>query len=284
MAGLASESVRLALRDLDSDVSSHHLVRYASRVDGYLVTAKNSGTHGLRFMLSNAIAHHLELPPPARSSGPSSDAFIGHPKHGFTHERAPRIGSSHNIPSRLLTLTNHDTLSLPPTVVLVRDIREALLSYYVKWAERYALGGLPEFLRRPAPGQRKIDDLWWFIRFFNRWGEAAVGRPGEVLVVRHEDIRADPATWVRRIWSHWGVTLTQADIAAAVAVSGKAATARSLDPTHGETIVPDQARRDAVRLSPADEAYLAEMFARHLQHDFGYGLIARDVRHPALQA
>jgi hypothetical protein len=277
--GLASESVRLALRDFDSDLSSHHLVRYAARVDGFLVTAKNSGTHGLRFMLSTAIAHHLELPAPTRSSGPASDAFIGHPKHGFTHARAPRIGSSHTIPSRLLTMTGDEVWSLPPTVVLVRDIRQALLSYYVKWAERYDLGGLADFVRRPAPGRKKIDDVWWFIRFFNRWGEAAARRPEQVLVVRYEDLKADPALWVRRIWAHWGVTLSEGDVAAAAAVSGKDAVARTLDQTYGETIVPDRARREAIRLSDADERHLAGLFARHLKHDFGYGLIGPGDRH-----
>lgn len=278
MAHPTTESLRLALRDLDSDVSSHHLARYAGKVDGYLVTAKNSGTHGLRFMLSTAIAHHLELPAPTRSSGPESNAFIGHPKNGWAYERAPKIGSSHNIPSRLVGLLGAaDIMHLPPTVVLVRDIRQALLSYYVKWADRYALGSLSDYIRRPAPGEKGVDDVWWFIRFFNRWGEARANR--DILVVRHEDLKADPGVWVRRVWARWGVTLTDADIAAAVAVSGRDAVARTLDPDHAETIVPEQAKRDAVVLSDEDEAYLAEVFRRHLKHDFGYGLIAPAGRH-----
>lgn len=280
MADLASESVRLALRDFDSDISSHHLARYARKVDGYLVTAKNSGTHGLRFMLSTAIAHHLELPAPTRSSGPDSNAFIGHPKNGWAHDRAPRIGSSHNIPSRLVSLPGAaDLVHLPPTVVLVRDIRQALLSYYVKWAEAYDLGTLGDFIRRPAPGRRKIDDLWWFIRFFNRWGEVLAARPNEVLLVRHEDVRNSPSAWMRCIWAHWGITLTDADVRAALAVSDREAVARQLDPAHRETIVPDRARRDAIAFSAEDEAYLAEVFRRHLKHDFGYGLIAPAGRH-----
>lgn len=280
MADLASESVRLALRDIDSDLSSHHLARYARRVDGYLVTAKNSGTHGLRFMLSTAIAHHLELPAPMRSSGPDSNAFIGHPKNGWAHDRAPKIGSSHNIPSRLMSLPGAaELVHLPPTVVLVRDIREALLSYYVKWAEPYELGSLSDFIRRPAPGKRKIDDVWWFIRFFNRWGEVLAARPSDVLVVRHEDVKASPCAWVRCVWAHWGIILDDADVAAALAVSDREAVARTLDPAYAETIVPDRARREAAVLSDEDEAYLAELFRRHLKHDFGYGLIAPGDHH-----
>lgn len=285
MADLASEALRLALRDLDSDVSSHHLMRYAGRVDGYLVTAKNSGTHGLRFMLSHAIAHHLGLPPPETSSGPGSNGFIGHPKNGWAYPHTPKIGSSHNIPSRVMALLGTaDLLALPPTVVLVRDIHEALASYYVKWADAYGLGSFSDYLRRPAPGLKKVDDVWWFIRFFNRWGEALAARPDDIIVVRQEAMKRDPAAVIRRVWSHWGVVLSDADVSAGVAASSREAVEVKLDAGYGEAIVPDRRKREAVVLSDDDRVYLAELFARHLKHDFGYGLIAPGDRHPARQA
>jgi len=43
-------------------------VLYADRVDGFLISGHNSGTHWLRFMLSTAIAHRLGLPRPICSS------------------------------------------------------------------------------------------------------------------------------------------------------------------------------------------------------------------------
>ncbi|MDB5470313.1 MAG: hypothetical protein JWR84_1873 [Caulobacter sp.] len=268
---LATDTARLAGRDLENDVQAFHLVRYAASVDGFLATAKNSGTHWLRFMASHAIAHHLGLPSPERSSGPDSDAFIGHPKHRPVHGKAPRIGSSHNIPSRLITVAAEaGMLDLPPTVVLVRDPREALASYYVKWAQTYELGTFPEFLRRPAPGRKKIDDVWWFVRFFNRWGALAAALPGRVLVLRHEDLRADPGEGVRRLWAHWGVQLEDADVAGALAVSSKAAVAARLDPGYGEAIVPPEASRAAVLWTDEDRAFLSALMRGHLRHDFGY--------------
>lgn len=271
---MATDAQRLAGRDLENDLTSFHLVKYGPAVDGFLATAKNSGTHWLRYMASHAIAHHLNLPPPTHSSGPDSDVFIGHPKHARVHPAAPRIGSSHNIPSRLIApLVKAGLVRLPPTVVLVRGIPQALLSYYVKWRDEYPLGTLAEFLRRPPPGVRKIDDAWWFIRFFNRWGELAAALPSRVLVLRFEDLQADPGEGVRRAWAHWGVSLTDADVAAAVAVSGREAVARSLDPTYGETIVPDADKREAVALSVEDKAHLAGLFGAHLKHDLGYGLV-----------
>ncbi len=268
---MATDAQRLAGRDLENDLTSFHLVNYGGRVDGFLASAKNSGTHWLRFMASHAIADQLKLPPPSHSSGPGSDDFIGHPRHDRVHEAAPRIGSSHNIPSRLITAAAEaGMLHLPPTVVLVRDIRQALLSYYVKWQGTYALGTLSEFLRRPAPGKKKIDDVWWFIRFFNRWGALAAALPDEVLVVRHEDLKADPVAGIARIWNHWGVDLGPGALAAAEAVSAKSAVARSLDPGHGEAVVSDEAKRAAVTFSAEDHAFLDALLRDHLNHDFGY--------------
>ncbi|WP_374576182.1 sulfotransferase domain-containing protein [Phenylobacterium sp.] len=261
----------MALRDIGNDLSNFHILKYAGRVDGYLATSKNSGTHWLRFILSAAIAHRLGLPAPERSSGPDSDTFIGHPRHRKIHANAPRIGSSHNIPSRLVTLlAGLGLMRLPPTVVLVRDIREALLSYYVKWREPYGLGELSDFVRRPAPGRRKVEDLWWFVRFFNRWGGLARATPERVLVVRYEDVEYDPATWIRRIWAHWGVELADADVQAALAVSSRQVLAARLDPEHGEAVVSDAGARAAVRLSAADEAEVQRVLDGHLISSFGY--------------
>lgn len=267
---LATDSVALAGRDLENDLQAFHLVRYAGAVDGFLATAKNSGTHWLRFMASHAIAHRLNLAPPETSSGPGSDAFIGHPKHDRVHARAPRIGSSHNIPSRLITVAAEaGMLDLPPTVVLVRDPREALASYYVKWAEAYDLGTFSQFLRRPAPGRKKVDDVWWFVRFLNRWGALAAALPDRVLVLKHEELKADPGAGVRQLWAHFGVRLDSADVAAAVAVSSKQAIAEKLDPAYGEAIVPSEARR-AVVWTDEDRAYLSALLRGHLRHGFGY--------------
>ena len=43
---------RLLLADVRDDLSRFHLLHYGARVDGFLVSGHNSGTHWLRFMLS----------------------------------------------------------------------------------------------------------------------------------------------------------------------------------------------------------------------------------------
>src|SRR3954468_10981468 len=130
----------LWVADVRDDLSRFHLLHYGAKVDGFLISGHNCGTHWLRFMLSAAIAHHLALPRPERSSGPTSDVFIGHARHPRRFADAPRIGSSHHMPSRLVALGGAlGLVRLAPTVVLVRNIPDAVLSYFFKWREAKAL-------------------------------------------------------------------------------------------------------------------------------------------------
>jgi hypothetical protein len=274
----------LLAADLRDDLSRFHLLHYADRVDGFLISGHNSGTHWLRFMLSTAIAHRLELPRPAYSSGPQSDLYIGNARHRRRFAQAPRIGSSHHMPSRLVALLGLVGLvRLPPVVLLVRRIPDSLISYFFKWREAKALGPLDRYLAR-APQPQGVD-LWWFIRFFNRWGLLRRVFPQSVMVVRYEDVQRDPATWVRRIWAHWGVELDDADLTAAMSVSSRAAVQAHLDPEYGEDVAPDPDARVAVRYAEPDVALLEERLAQHLRCDFGYGAARpAEPRVPALAA
>ena len=263
----------LLAADVRDDFSRFHLLHYGASVDGFLVSGHNSGTHWLRFMLSTAIAHNLDLPPPAHSSGEQSDVFIGNAKHRQKFPQAPKIGSSHHMPSRLIALLGAANLiRLPPVVVLVRSIPDSLLSYFFKWRDAKALGALDDYVAR-GPTPLGVD-LWWFIRFFNRWGALKGVFPSAVMVVRYEDVARDPATWVRRIWAHWGVELSDGDLAAAMAVSSRAAVKACQDPAYGEEVVPEPAQRLTVRFAETHMAVLEQRLAAHLRHDFGYAATA----------
>ena len=255
--------------DVRDDLSRFHLLHYGDRVDGFLISGHNSGTHWLRFMLSAAIASRLDLPRPAYSSGPQSDLYIGHARHRRRFPQAPKIGSSHHMPSRLIALLGAmRILRLPPVVLLVRHIPDSLLSYFFKWRDVKQLGELDTYVARRPRAQGV--DIWWFIRFFNRWGALKRTFPREVLVVRYEDVERDPQTWVRRIWAHWGVELGETDLAAAMAVASHAVVRAHLDPAYGEDIAPDRGARLACRFADHDVALLERRLDRHLRHGFGY--------------
>ncbi len=265
----------LLAADVRDDLSRFHLLHYGDRVDGFLISGHNSGTHWLRFMLSAAIASRLDLPRPAYSSGPESDVYIGHARHRRRFPQAPKIGSSHHMPSRLIALLGAlRIVRLPPVVLLVRHIPDSLLSYFFKWREAKQLGELDSYVARRPRAQGV--DIWWFIRFFNRWGALKRVFPRQVLVVRYEDVERDPETWVRRIWAHWGVELADADLAAALEVSSHAVVKAHLDPAYGEDVAPDRSARLACRFTAPDMAVLEQRFARHLRHAFGYATVLHE--------
>jgi hypothetical protein len=277
---MGNRGLSLLAADLRDDFSRFHLLHYGGKVDGFLISGHNSGTHWLRFMLSAAIAHRMGLPRPARSSGPASDDFIGHARHPRRFPSAPRIGSSHHMPSRLVAILGALRLvKLAPTVVLVRNIPDALLSYFFKWREAKALGALDDYVAREP--SRKGVDLWWFIRFFNRWGLLQRAFPDRVLVVRYEDLQAEPEVWVRRIWSHWGIELDRPDVEAAMSVYSREEIAAHLDPAYGEDIAPDRRARQALRLEWNQAALVGGRLVEHLEHDLGYATL---VRHRRAQA
>ncbi len=259
--------------DLRDDLSRFHLLHYGRRMDGFLVSGHNSGTHWLRFMLSSAIAHRLGLPRPAFSSGPHSDIYIGHARHPRKFAHAPRIGSSHHMPSRLIAILGAlGLVRLPPVVLLVRRLPDSLISYFFKWRETKKLGALTGYVAR-APSAQGVD-VWWFIRFFNRWDVLRRAFPNSVLVVRYEDVARDPETWVRRIWAHWGVELTEGDLAAAMAVSSREVIQAHIDPAYGEDIAPNPQARLTVQYSDRDLALLERRLTQHLRCDFGYGQLS----------
>jgi hypothetical protein len=266
---VSREDFAFALQQLHGDVNHFHLLHYR-KVDGFLVTAKNSGTHWLRHMLSHALAAHFDLPPPEKSSGEASDDFIGHPRRPPRWPGTPRIGSSHNIPSRLLASPALRRIApQPPTVVLVRDLKEALLSFYVKWKDDYGVT-LAEFVHGDPSGKRFRGDVWWYVQFFNVWGEIARRFPEQTLVVRYEDLQADPAGVIARIGRHYGIGFGETALEKAVAVSGRDAVKSKLD-AEGQRVVSDTSRRAAIRYTAEDHAVLDAILDRRLKYDFGYG-------------
>jgi hypothetical protein len=59
---MGNRGLSLLAADLRDDLSRFHLLHYGGKVDGFLISGHNCGTHWLRFMLSAAIAHRLGLP------------------------------------------------------------------------------------------------------------------------------------------------------------------------------------------------------------------------------
>ncbi len=260
-----------ALARLRADFSNFFLLHY-SACDAFLITGKNSGTHWLRYMLSCAIAAQFGVAPPERPNGKEGNAIIGHPRHPRRYAQLPRLGSSHNLPSRAFVLPGlRHLLPSRPVVILTRDIPEAMLSHYVKYRNEYAIS-LADYIEGDPWGRRHVADVWWFVHFFNIWGEYARTHPDRTLAVKYEDLRADPARWLDLAAARLGVKLSPAALDAGLVHVGRDAIRSRLE-AGAQVVVPDEASRAAIAYAPEEMARLRAILRRHLRHDFGYGYL-----------
>ena len=255
------------------DASNFALLKYRD-FDGFLVSMQNAGTQWLKYMLSLAIARQYDLPPPRYVNNASSNDLIGHPRHPRLYPQAPRIASTHSIPHYLVDsrLLRH-FVRFPPYVLLVRDIRGALVSNYEKWKTRYNVP-FSVYLRGDPAGHRYKIDIWWCVHFLNRWGRVCERFPGSVMVIRYEELRQDTCAELRRIFDHFGLRqVSDEAIAWAVSESSKEKMARRYNPEDREfnrSIVRMDERDPSAWFSPEDMGFFQGTLRKNLRYAFGY--------------
>lgn len=236
---------------------------------GFLVTGQHSGTHWIKWMLSHALAHRYGVEPPYYHNNPSSNVLVGHPRHPRIHGHLPRLASSHSIPPYALQWAWLRHLRRPPPyVVVIRDVRDLLISNYEKWKTTYQTP-FSEYVKGDPRGYAYVCDAWWYVRFANRWGDIARRWPDETLVLRYEDFRGDPLHALRRLARHFRLDLSDADLEAGIAVGSKEHMATRQDPAVDEIPVRLDGAGDT-RFSLADLGALGAILDKHLRHDFGY--------------
>lgn len=263
------DKFRFNLKILRADLGNFFLHQYR-HVDGFLITGKNSGTHWLKYMLSCAIAQEFGVAPPQFASGSAANEIIGHPAGTRPRNGLPRIGSAHTIPSVAFRWPWFNRISpRPPIVLLVRDIQSAMLSNYVKWKDSYNVP-LSDYVRGDPSGKRFIADIWWYIHFFNRWGDIQQRLPEQLLVLRYEEMQRDPHTALAQAARHWGINLSPTAISAAMPYASREALRQKLDPAFSETVIPAPRAKAALKFSDSDRRFIRAAFEQHLRHDFGY--------------
>ena len=259
-----------AWRNLKRDLSNFQLLHHRN-VDGNLVTGMNSGTHWVTVMLATAIAKHHGLALPKYFSFTAAGDLVGIPSALVRRPGIPAIALSHNHPAALLASPLVRRLvPIPKQVVLVRDIREVLISAYVKWFPEREIP-FSDFVRGDPTNRRGyLCDVWWYLSYLNRWGDVKASAPEETLVVRYEDIVANPAYWLRRMSDHFGLGLSHQAIEAALALRDKEAALAKRDPNDKERVIAAPDSKTDVRFSEADLRQLRSILSRHLRYDYGY--------------
>lgn len=192
-------------------VRRHAFRRELRKADIVVVSIKKSGRTWLRAMFTRLFHNVYDTPTNLLLDGPNHKAINpAAPSMLFAHDSDP-VASARDVAADLSIYRG------AKVVLLVRnpaDIIVSLHHHYLnrKKGKRQKLAqeqSIFEFATRPDHGVHTI------IAFLNNWADYA-RHNDRVLVVRYEDLRADPAPGLRKLADYAGVDARPADLSDAI--------------------------------------------------------------------
>lgn len=255
----------LGIQMLRRDVSNLSLLRRRG-FDGHIVSMHQSGTHWLKYLIAMVICRSFDVPEPQHIG---DNSVVGHPKSVPQHA-GPIIVHSHSIPSPLVhAIPFRQLVDYPRYVVLVRDIRSALVSHYEKWKDRYGIS-FSEYLRGDVAGHRFDKDIWWDIRFVNAWSGVRQRLPNATLLVHYETLKRETETELQRICEFFRMPTNPELIDQAIAASSKQRMSEHENPDEELPVVRDGAGHPFDSYSEEDRRFVTQVLDRYLRDPLGY--------------
>jgi len=213
---------RVALRE--RWLAAHELA-VARRAGLLIIGHPKSGNTWLKAMLSRLYQVRHGLP---------ASKLIGSDELARVNAAIPRLAATNGyysyegIIGRKLDVRAPDPeLRAKPTVILVRHPCDIAVSWYHQFTRRQSAHKqelINHFLAHPV--ERRTISMWEFVRhsdlgvrslieYLNTWERNLAGLE-RGLLVRYEDLRAEPAVWLRRIVACMGEEFSDAEIEEAV--------------------------------------------------------------------
>lgn len=190
--------------------------RKLQEADWVLISWGKSGRTWFRVMLSRFYQLHFGLP---------TEHMLEFDNYHRLDGRAPRVLFSHNnyMRDHLREWDNLEHFRGKRVVLLVRDPRDVAVSQYFQWRYRMLphkkeLNAYPphgaevdifDFVCNPACGIPRI------VEYFNGWARAMPMMGDDLLLIRYEDMRVDPASSLREAVEFTGTPGTPDHIEAA---------------------------------------------------------------------
>lgn len=184
---------------------------YAHRqTDVYLISYPKCGRTWLRLMIGKAISTHYSLP------ADEEIIFLRWSKK--VHPEVPHITVIHEDRPMLKTADELETTKTryahKQIILLVRDPRDVIISSYFEMKKRTQIfgdnpyekhsalfnGSLEDFINKERGGFSTI------LRYYNIWAENRQ-IPKGFLLIRYEDLRADPQKELRRVIDFLGLSM-----------------------------------------------------------------------------
>lgn len=261
----------------DNKIDSSELSKQRD-ADAYIISFPRSGRTWLRLMLGKYISDLAGIAPRDISKiYKITSQLDGIPTVGFVHDGSSFAGR--NLRADELGVSKGFYRNRK-VVLLVRDLRDTLVSYYFYCRARKGVytSDIGSFIRDPHFGAEKA------IAFLNIW---AANRhvPKDFLLLRYEDIVADPAGQMRTLLAFLEIPVDPIILNASVEyasfnnmkkmeASGQAPIAtlhtRPGHESEGYTVRRGQIGGFTSDLSEDDIAYLSELIDNSLSEIYGY--------------
>lgn len=233
-----------------------------------MVTMRSAGSHWLQWMLLQAMHESYGLPLPEHVNDQS---IIGTVSDFPVHRDGPRLIRTHNEMPIPLYKVLHRSMRFPKYIILTRDIRHSLVSYYEKDSANDRDANFSEFLRG-KDGIFKADHvLFRHIRFLNSWAKVRKITPDQCLVVKYEDLRSTTTAELERVWRFLELKEpAEGMFDRAVAESTKDKMSAKETAGQNRPAVRKSNRNPLDWYSEADEAYVRQACRDFLIDHYGY--------------
>jgi len=277
---LDKNSRRLLLKSANRQTFKPTLIKHR-QFDCHIATAKQCGTHWIKYLLSLVLCEIYDLPLPEHVI---EDNVVGHTKTPPRYDHIPQIAVTHSHPHYLLRLPKTiDVLNLPKFLVMVRDPRDILVSAFEKIRGdelRKAINidhdiSFSDFLRVDMNVKKPLADPWKIILFMNSWSPILKTHPNNTTFVRYEDMKADTQTQIKLICDFIGIEgVNEKVIQNAIEGSSRSKMREKLNPNevNADKSVNLKARNFKEWYSDDDRQFINDVFNRHLKDDYGYYL------------
>jgi hypothetical protein len=241
--------------------------------DGHIVSMQQSGSHWIKNQLASVLAQLYSLPPLEHIQ---DDSIIGHTKSPPKYKNIPQIVHSHGYPHGLTLKI--PGLHYPKYLVLVRDLKDSLVSHFERFRGDYGNCDFSTYLRGDVNQDKFHSDIWSRMRFMNEWGRLAQQYPQSVMPLKYEDMKADAGGSLKAVCAFFNISgVTDAVIARALADASRDKMAEKPNPEITTIVVRREERKNAADYFTGDNgAVFDAITARYLKHGFGYDLPAKD--------
>ncbi|MEM6811142.1 MAG: sulfotransferase domain-containing protein [Pseudomonadota bacterium] len=277
---IQKQGLQLFLKSVNRQTFNPTVIKH-NQFDCHIATAKQCGTHWIKYMLSLILCEIYNLPKPNHII---EDNIIGHTKTPPRYDHIPQIAVTHSHPHYLLRLPNVvPVLNLPQYIVMVRDPRDILVSAYEKikggqMQKTFNVSedlSFSEFLQSDIQIKKPVADIWSTIQFMNSWSYILKNHPEHTSLIRYEDLKSDTLKEMKRLCDFMNIEGATKDIIQnAIDQSSRSKMKTKLNPNeiNAEKSVNLKARNFKDWYSDDDKLFVNTIFKRYLKNNYSYNL------------